>query len=82
LPVESLKPAVARVRKLETELNVTTPIIVVCGISTPEQVRGSIREVGADGVMLGSAVSKRLQAGEPLERIQPFVAELKDATRI
>lgn len=82
LPVDKLKPAVARVRSLEEDFSVATPIIVVCGISTPEQVRGSVREVGADGVMLGSAVSQRLQAGEPLEHVQPFVAELKAATRV
>jgi tryptophan synthase alpha chain len=80
LPVDKLKPAVERVRALEDQLGVDTPIIVVCGISTPEQVWGSVRTVGADGVMLGSAVSLRVQAGEPLERIQPFVAALKDAT--
>ncbi len=80
LPVDKLKPAVERVRVLEAELQVETPIIVVCGISSPEQVRGSIRDVGADGVMLGSAISKRLQAGESLEQIQPFLVELKQAT--
>jgi len=81
LPVDKLKPAVERVRALEDKLGVTTPIIVVCGISTPEQVWGSMRTVGADGVMLGSAVSNRLQAGQSLESVQPFVAALKDATR-
>lgn len=82
LPVDILKSAVDRVKELEAKFNVTTPIIVVCGISSPEQVRDSIRKVGADGVMLGSAISKRLQAGESLEKIQPFTAELKDATRL
>lgn len=82
LPVEKLKPACERLRKMEEELGVNTPIIVVCGISTPEQVRDSIRVVGADGVMLGSAVSKRLQTGEPFEKIEPFVRSLKDATRL
>jgi tryptophan synthase alpha chain len=82
LPVEGLKPACDRLRKMEEDLGVFTPIIVVCGISTPEQVRDSIRAVGADGVMLGSAVSKRLQAGESLEKIEPFVRSLKDATRL
>ena len=38
--------------------------------------------VGADGVMLGSAVSKRLQAGEPIEKIEPFVRSLKEATQL
>jgi len=77
-----LKPAVERVKELEEKFGVNTPIIVVCGISTPEQVRDSIRVVGADGVMLGSAISKRIQAGESLEHIQPFAQTLKDATRV
>jgi len=82
LPVDILKPAVERVKKLEEKFGVHTPIIVVCGISTPEQVRDSIRVVGADGVMLGSAISKRLQVGESLEHIQSFAKMLKDATRV
>jgi tryptophan synthase alpha chain len=82
LPVDELKPACERLREMEAEAGVSTPIIIVCGISTPEQVRDSIRLVGADGVMLGSAVSKRLQAGESLEKIEPFVRSLKDATRL
>jgi tryptophan synthase alpha chain len=82
LPADELKPACDRIRRLEEKFNVHTPIIIVCGISTPEQVRDSIRVVGADGVMLGSAVSKRLQAGESLEKIEPFVRSLKDATRL
>lgn len=82
LPVDELKPAVERVKQLEEKFNVTTPVIVVCGISSPEQVRDSIRKVGADGVMLGSAISKRLQAGETLEKIQPFATELKEATKL
>jgi tryptophan synthase alpha chain len=82
LPVDQLKPAVQKIHELESRLQVDTPVIAVCGISTPEQVHETIRNVGADGVMLGSAVSRRLQAGESLERIQPFVAALKDATRV
>lgn len=82
LPIDTLKPAVDRVKELEEKFGVNTPIIVVCGISTPEQVRDSIRVVGADGVMLGSAISKRIQAGESLEHIQPFAQTLKDATRV
>jgi len=81
LPIDTLKPAVERVKEIEQRFGITTPVIIVCGISSPEQVRGSIRDVGADGVMLGSAVSKRLQAGESLEKVQPFVTELKDASR-
>ncbi|BBB48916.1 tryptophan synthase alpha chain [Pelolinea submarina] len=81
LPVDELKPAVDRVKELEEKFKVNTPIVVVCGISSPEQVRQSIREVGADGVMLGSAISKRLQAGETIEKIEPFTRELKEATK-
>ncbi len=81
LPVDELKPAVDRVKMLEDEFKVNTPIIIVCGISSPEQVYESIRTVGADGVMLGSAISKRLQAGETIEKIAPFARELKEATK-
>jgi tryptophan synthase alpha chain len=82
LPVETLKPACEKLRMIEDKTGVHTPIIIVCGISTPEQVSDSLRKVGADGVMLGSAVSKRLQAGETLEKVEPFVRSLKDATRL
>jgi len=82
LPIDTLIPAVERVKRLEEKFGVNTSIIVVCGISTPEQVHESLRVVGADGVMLGSAISKRLQAGESLEHIQPFAQSLKDATRV
>jgi tryptophan synthase alpha chain len=82
LPSDELTPACERIRRIEENCGVHTPIIVVCGISTPEQVHDSLRIVGADGVMLGSAVSKRLQAGESLEKVEPFVKSLKDATRL
>jgi tryptophan synthase alpha subunit len=77
-----LTPACERIRRIEEKYGVNTPIIIVCGISTPEQIYDSLRVVGADGVMLGSAVSKRLQAGESLEKVEPFVKSLKDATRL
>lgn len=82
LPADELTPACERIRRIEEKFGVSTPIIIVCGISTPEQVHDSLRLVGADGVMLGSAVSKRLQAGESIEKVEPFVKSLKDATRL
>ena len=82
LPADELTPACERIRRIEEKYGVNTPIIIVCGISTPEQIYDSLRVVGADGVMLGSAVSKRLQAGESLEKVEPFVKSLKDATRL
>ena len=82
LPTDELTPACERIRRVEEKLGVFTPIIIVCGISTPEQVHDSLRVVCADGVMLGSAVSKRLQAGESIEKVESFVKSLKDATRL
>lgn len=82
LPVDELKPACDNLKKMKEKFGVDTAIIVVCGISTPEQVYGVVRDVGADGVMLSSAISKRLQAGESLEKIEPFVRSLKDASRL
>jgi tryptophan synthase alpha chain len=57
------------------------PIGVGFGISQPEQAR-SLRDWGADAVIVGSAVVKRLAEGTPsegLEAIAQFCSSLKGA---
>lgn len=81
LAKQSLARAVRRVRALQEKLNAPCPIVLVCGISTPEQVHASIRDIGADGVMVGSAVSRPLLQGTSLSEVQRAVETLKDATR-
>jgi len=57
------------------------PIGVGFGISSPEQAK-QVKEWGADGVIVGSAIVKRLASGTPelgLEEIGTFCSNLKQA---
>ncbi len=81
MPISELSEGTAALRALERELRVDVPIIVVCGVSQPEHVHAAVTTIGADGVMLGSAVSERLLADEPLTEVGRFVTQLKAATR-
>jgi tryptophan synthase alpha chain len=55
------------------------PIGVGFGISDPVQAK-QVKELGADGVIVGSAMVKKL-AAEGVEAIEKFCGELKDAIR-
>ena len=71
------------VRDILTNLHQTTnkPIGVGFGISSPEQAK-QIKDWGADAVIVGSAVVKRLADGDPrsgLKAIGEFCAALKQA---
>jgi tryptophan synthase alpha chain len=69
----------SRVKDILTDLRKVTnkPIGVGFGISQPEQAK-QVKEWGADGAIVGSAVVKRL-AEEGLDSIGNFCAELKAA---
>ena len=71
------------VESILADLHQTTdkPIGVGFGISSPEQAR-QVKEWGADGVIVGSAIVKRLTSGTPesgLEAIGAFCSNLKQA---
>ncbi|MEM8828706.1 MAG: tryptophan synthase subunit alpha [Cyanobacteria bacterium P01_G01_bin.19] len=71
------------VKDLLTELRNSTdkPIGVGFGISSPEQAK-QIKDWGADAVIVGSAIVKRLAEGTPekgLEAIAQFCSSLKEA---
>ena len=73
----------AGVKDILAELHSTTdkPIGVGFGISNPEQAK-QIKEWGADGVIVGSAIVKLLAEGTPeagLKAIAEFCAALKQA---
>ncbi len=78
--VEHLSQAVHSIRTLQQEANRPKPILVGFGLAKPEHVRQVVQQVGADAVVVGSAVSRLINQGESAETIRNFVAELKQAT--
>ena len=74
-----------RVEGLLTDIHKATakPIGVGFGVSAPAQAK-QLKDWGADGVIVGSAVVKRLSTGTPeagLNAITDFCKSLKDAIR-
>ena len=53
------------------------PLCVGFGVSRPDHVSG-LHRLGADGVILGSAIAQRIQAGRPL---RPYLSSLVRAAR-
>jgi tryptophan synthase alpha chain len=68
---EVVGPQVARIKRA-TEL----PVCVGFGVSTPEQAREMAKS--ADGVVVGSAIVKRIGAGESPAQVLGFVRELAE----
>lgn len=54
------------------------PVVIGIGISTPEQAV-EVCEAGADGVVVASAIMRRLLAGEPPEAAGEAVAAIREA---
>ena len=54
------------------------PIVAVCGIATPQQVRTLVKDVGVH-VMFGSALFTRVMNGDSGEEIYRFLSEMKQA---
>jgi tryptophan synthase alpha chain len=66
--------SIAKRLKATTDL----PVIIGIGISTPEQAV-EVCEAGADGVVVASAIMRRLLDGEPPEAAGDAVAKLRAA---
>ena len=81
LNVEKMKPAVVRVRQIMKELNNELPLITVCGVSTPQNGIEAVREIGSDGVMISSAIIRRMLAGETMEQIGEYVRSMKESLK-
>lgn len=78
--VDYLKRAVARIREVGRKEGNEKPIMVGFGINTPEDVNLVAREIDADAVVVGSAVTRLIQDNRPIEEISDFVRDLKSAT--
>jgi tryptophan synthase alpha chain len=82
LASDYLKRAVENIRKVQNKEKNDFPVIVGFGLSTPEHVRRVVNEVGADGVVIGSAVSELILAHGGQKELVDFVRSIKQATRI
>ncbi|MBS3766395.1 tryptophan synthase subunit alpha, partial [Candidatus Bipolaricaulota bacterium] len=56
------------------------PVCVGFGLSTPEGV-AEVLQAGADGAIVGSAIVRKIAAGEKPARVERFVGKLKAGTR-
>jgi tryptophan synthase alpha chain len=81
LPVDKLRPAVARVKALQKQMDAVCPVITVCGVASPKNGEEAVRESGSDGVLMASAVIRMIQAGESLESIGAYLHEIKRAMK-
>lgn len=78
LPIDQIRDRIARVKKIEKEIGVETPVLVGFGITRPEQVR-KIIEAGADTIVVSSAVIREIKKDR--EKAKGYIRSLKDATR-
>jgi len=73
-----LAKAKARIIEVQNKVNRRCPIVAVCGISEPEQVRILVKDIGLH-VMFGSALFTRMMRGDSSEEIYRFLMEMKHA---
>ena len=73
-----LAKAKTRMIEVQRKMNRRCPIVAVCGISEPEQVRILVKEIGLH-VMFGSALFTRMMRGDSSEDIYRFLMEMKKA---
>lgn len=73
----TVSPQVGKNAKLIKDAGVITPCIAGFGISTPDQV-AEAKAMGADGVVVGSALISRLEAGEG----ESFIKAFSEASRV
>jgi tryptophan synthase alpha chain len=81
LAAEYLKDAVQNVRKVQKVEKTDFPVVIGFGLSTPEQVSRVIKEVGADGAVIGSAVTELVLNNGSRKELADFICSVKQATR-
>lgn len=75
---DALGRAKERIVAVQAKVGRRCPIVAVCGISTPEQVRILVKELGLH-VMFGSALFTRVINGDSGDQIYRFLSEMKSA---
>lgn len=75
---DGLARAKERILRMQELVGRRCPIVAVCGIATPQQVRTLVKDVGVH-VMFGSALFTRVMNGDSGEEIYRFLSEMKQA---
>lgn len=78
LDYKGLELAKTRVLDLQRQLNTRCPLVAVCGISTPQQVKTIVKSLGMH-VMFGSAFYEKLLYGSGDDEVIDFVRQMKEA---
>lgn len=79
MPVDQMRPAVERIRAVQKAVGNPLPIITVCGVASAENAAEAVCQAGTDGVMLASAVIRKILAGDPLEQIGAYLGGMLHA---
>ena len=75
-----MSPAtVERIRAVQKAVGNPLPIITVCGVASAENAAEAVCQAGTDGVMLASAVIRKILAGDPLEQIGAYLGGMLHA---
>ncbi len=75
---DGLARAKERILRMQELVGRRCPIVAVCGIATPQQVRTLVKDVGVH-IMFGSALFTRVMNGDSGEEIYRFLSEMKQA---
>lgn len=67
------------IRERQARIGRYVPLIGIGGVRSPEQAADLVHNAGIDGVHTSTAFMKKLLANEPLERIEGYLKEFKDA---
>ena len=81
MPVDRMRPATARIKEVQQKIGNVIPVITVCGVATAENAAEAVCQAGTDGVMLASAVIRKILADEPLEKIGAYLKNMKEAMK-
>lgn len=75
---DGLFEAKSKIQDIQKMVGRICPIVAVCGISTPEQVRILTKQVGLH-VMFGSSLFTRIMNGDSRDEIMKFLQSMKEA---
>lgn len=76
---EQMKVYIDFIREKQAKLGRYVPLIAIGGVRSPEAAYDMVHNGGLDGVHSSSAFMAKLLSNEPLEKIESYLREFKDA---